>query len=280
MVLRSGAAKLPYVDLIVDHLSAFSDALRAQFTANGEQGVNVRHFWVDKLLPNNIAKEIQTGFPRPEGMHLIWSFRERKYSSKNFDEFDSTLKGITFAFQNPAVVRIIEKITGLKNQIPAASLYAGGLSVMRKGHFLNPHIDNSHNADGRYYRSLNLLYYVTPDWRVENGGNLELWDSQVRRHVTVPCLFNRLVVMETHPWSWHSVSPILKDVTRCCVSNYYFSAESPIGRPYTHVTSFNARPEQKARRALCRIDNRVRQGLRKLFPQGLGRTDVYAGKGN
>jgi hypothetical protein len=87
-------------------------------------------------------------------------------------------------------------------------------------------------------------------------------------------------VMETHPWSWHSVSPIVKDVPRCCVSNYYFSTESPIGRPYRHVTSFSARPEQKLRRVVCRIDNRVRQGVRKMFPRGLGRTDVYGGRGD
>ena len=278
MVLEIGADKVPYVDLILRQLSVSKHALRTQFAASETEGVNVRYFWSDNLLPDDIAGEIQEAFPLPKTMRFLSSVRERKYTSKNFEEFDPVLKEITFAFQDPAVIRVIEDITGLKKQIPDESLYAGGLSMMQKGHFLNPHIDNSHDAEGRYYRSLNLLYYVTPAWRVENGGNLELWDRQVRRHVTVPSLFNRLVVMETHPWSWHSVSPIVKDVTRCCVSNYYFSAESPTGKPYRHVTSFSARPEQKVRRALCWLDNRARQGVRKMFHGGLGRTDVYAGK--
>ena len=66
-----------------------------------------------------------------------------------------------------------------------------------------------------------LLYYVTPGWRLENGGNLELWDCAVRRNVTLVSQFNRLVLMETTPWSWHSVSPVVADGFRCCVSNYY-----------------------------------------------------------
>jgi hypothetical protein len=149
---------------------------------------------------------------------------------------------------------------------------------MLKDQFLNPHIDNSHDASRRYYRTLNLLYYVTPGWRAEYGGNLELWDRQVQASVTIPALFNRLVVMETTPWSWHSVSPVLADAMRCCVSNYFFSSESPTGSPYFHVTSFSARPEQPVRRIASWVDARLRQALRTVVPGGLGKTDVYRGR--
>jgi len=54
---------------------------------------------------------------------------------------------------------------------------------MGNGHFLNPHIDNSHEAARRYYRTLNLLCYKTPGWRSEDGGSVELWDRQVLRVV-------------------------------------------------------------------------------------------------
>lgn len=277
MVLEIRANKVPYVDLILRQLSVSRHVLRTQFAASETEGVNVRCFWSDNLLPEQIAKAIDNAFPSPDHMRLISSFRERKYTSKDFDRFDPTLKEISFAFQDPAVIKAIEDITGVGKQVPDASLYAGGLSMMGKGHLLNPHIDNSHDAEGRYYRTLNLLYYVTPGWRAESGGNLELWDRGVRQCVTIPCPFNRLVVMETHPWSWHSVSPIVSDGVRCCVSNYYFSTESPVGRPYSNVTSFSARPEQRMRRAMAWVDTRARQGVRKLFPRGLGRKDVYAG---
>ena len=93
---------------------------------------------------------------------------------------------------------------------------------MAPGHFLNPHIDNSHDGDQKNYRVLNLLYYITPGWRSENGGNLELWDQKVTKPVEIPSLFNRLVLMSTNDKSWHSVNEVKADSRRCCISNYYF----------------------------------------------------------
>ena len=182
---------------------------------------------------------------------------------------------ITFAIQDPRVVRVVERITGISDQIPDTSLYAGGLSAMARRHFLCPHIDNSHDASRRHYRTLNLLYYVSPEWTLDNGGNLELWDRDVRHKATIVSAFNRLVIMETNPWSWHSVDTVRVDRLRCCVSNYYFSPKSPTGQPYFNVTSFSARPEQKALRVLARIDNVLRQLVRRIAPSGLGRKDVY-----
>jgi Rps23 Pro-64 3,4-dihydroxylase Tpa1-like proline 4-hydroxylase len=210
-------------------------------------------------------------------MRLMDSFRERKYTSKSFDKFEPLMSDITFAIQDPRVVAIVEKITGIKDQIPDAHLYAGGLSAMGRGHFLGPHIDNSHDGLRKHYRTLNLLYYVTPDWSLECGGNLELWDRDVERLTTIVSRFNRLVIMETNPWSWHSVGEVAVDQLRCCVSNYYFSPTSPTGNDYFNVTSFSARPEQKLLRVVAWADNKLRQAVRFFAPGGVGKKDIYQG---
>ena len=62
------------------------------------------------------------------------------------------------------VVKAIERITKIHHLESDSSLYAGGISRMDLGHFLNPHIDNSHDMVRKKYRRLNLLYYVTPNW--------------------------------------------------------------------------------------------------------------------
>jgi Rps23 Pro-64 3,4-dihydroxylase Tpa1-like proline 4-hydroxylase len=265
------------LDLICRRLDAEAAAARAQFAASAAL-VGVRHCWIDQLLPAEVAQAAYQAFPGAERMRLMSSFREIKYTSKSLDDFASLLKDITFAIQAPEVIRRVEAITGIAEQVPDPSLYAGGLSLMCRAQFLNPHIDNSHEASRRLYRTLNLLYYVTPDWRLENGGNLELWDRPVRRNFTIESRFNRLVLMETTPWSWHSVSPLAVDASRCCVSNYYFSPRSPTGGDYFHITAFSARPEQKLRRIVAWADAKLRQGLRRLAPSGLGRKDVYKEK--
>lgn len=264
------------VDLIVQRLEATKADLRDDFDKSVAE-VGVRYCALDDLLPADIAQRIHAAFPQADEMRLMDSFRERKYTSKNFDKFAPLMADITFAVQDPRVVRIVEQITGIKDQIPDSSLYAGGLSAMGPGHFLGPHIDNSHEASRKYYRTLNLLYYVSPDWTLENGGNLELWDCNVRRKVSVLSRFNRLVIMETNPWSWHSVDTVRTDRLRCCVSNYYFSPTSPTGSEYFNVTSFSARPEQKALRAFTWVDNQLRQTVRRFAPNGLGRKDYYGG---
>jgi len=264
------------VQLIVTRLARDSDQLAAAFQASHSE-VGVRYCCIDDLLPEKLARRIHERFPKPETMRLMGSFREKKYTSKSFEKFDPLLADITFAVQDPRVLAMVERITGIRQQIPDSSLYAGGLSAMTKGHFLGPHIDNSHEASRRYYRTLNLLYYVSPDWALENGGNLELWDRPVRQRATIVSQFNRLALMETTPTSWHSVSPVVVERARCCVSNYYFSPRSPTGSDYFNVTSFSAWPHQPVRRVLARLDNGLRQAVRWLAPQGLGKKDVYEG---
>ena len=264
------------VQVICDRLRAQADTLREQF-ANSSQEVGVRYTLLDNLLPESLARNIHNSFPTADAMRLMSSFREKKFTSKNFDKFDPLLADITFAVQDPRVLKLVQDITGIHDQIPDSHLYAGGLSAMGQGHFLGPHIDNSHDGSRKYYRTLNPLYYVTPDWSLEYGGNLELWDTNVKRHTTITSEFNRFVIMETNPWSWHSVSKVRVDRLRCCVSNYYFSPTSPTGKDYFNVTSFSARPEQKALRALAWTDNKLRQAVRWVAPAGLGKNDTYQG---
>lgn len=264
------------IQRICDRLREQTDTLSKKF-ASSNQEVGVRYTFLDDLLPESLAQNIHNSFPLPDAMRLMNSFRERKYTSKNFNKFNSLMGDITFAIQDPRVIKIVEEITGIRDQVPDPHLYAGGLSAMGKGHFLAPHIDNSHDGTRKYYRTLNLLYYVTPNWLLEYGGNLELWDRSVKHHTTIVSKFNRLVIMETNPWSWHSVSQVKEDGLRCCVSNYYFSPTSPTGESYFNVTSFSARPEQKGRRALAWADNKLRQAVRLLVPAGMGKKDIYQG---
>jgi hypothetical protein len=143
---------------------------------------------------------------------------------------------------------------------------------MGKGDFLHPHLDNSHDGDQKKYRVLNLLYYVSPDWRESNGGNFEIWDSKVQTSKKVPALFNRLLLMQTDDLSWHSVDEVKVDQPRKCVSNYYFSEHAPGHKKYRHVTSFAGRPENRVERIILKLDRTVLNAAGKIFPFLLRRT--------
>jgi Rps23 Pro-64 3,4-dihydroxylase Tpa1-like proline 4-hydroxylase len=181
--------------------------------------------------------------------------------------------------QDPAVVAKVSELVGFEQIVPDPSLYVGGLSMMFEGDFLNPHIDNSHGADRRLYRRLNLLYYVSPGWSDQNGGAFELWDTRVEQAKTVVPNFNRMVVMETNRTSWHSVNAVQGRVVRCCVSNYYFSARSPEQTDYFHVTSFTGRPNETGRRIWGRADNWCRNFVSRTLKIGRNRDRVNRARG-
>jgi Rps23 Pro-64 3,4-dihydroxylase Tpa1-like proline 4-hydroxylase len=261
--------------LVADRLKRDEAALRQDFHAT-RGAIKTRYFAVDDLLPPEIAHEIHRAFPADRrSFRRLESFRERKSTSKNLESLPPILAEITFAFQAKGVVEAVERITGIANQMPDPHLYAGGLSMMAEGDFLNPHLDNSHDMSREAYRTANLLYYVSPGWAAEHGGNFELWDLRVRERVEIVSRFNRLLVMETNAESWHSVNPVRVARARCCVSNYYFSPDPPGGVEHFHVTEFSARPDQKVRRVVAAADRTVRRAVRRVIKLGVGRKDVY-----
>ena len=261
-----------FATLIEARLREDLSRLQAEFSQH-----TVQSCYIDNLLPDAEVRAINAAFPDKSTMMRRSSLRENKYVAAQLDRYNPLLEEITFAFQQPGVVKIVEEITGIRNMIPDTHLYAGGISLMAKDNFLNPHLDNSHDKDRLTYRVLNLLFYVTPDWTHENGGNLELWDNgpkSPQREITSS--FNRLALMATHEKSWHSVSQVNVDRSRCCVSNYYFSDKPLEDHDYFHVTSFRGRPEQPIRDIVLQGDIALRQGIRKVFKKGVVETpQVY-----
>jgi len=255
--------------LIAGRLRAASPEAAEAYAQSGPIG----YFVVDELLPPDLAARIASAFPDRDALVEKNTARERKFVSSQMDRHASLVEEALFAFQAPQVLAAVQAIVARDDLRADPMLYAGGVSRMEAGGYLNPHIDNSHDKERRRWRALNLLYYVSPGWRAHYGGNLELWPNGVRdAAVTVESRFNRLVVMATHQRSWHSVSPIHADRPRNCISNYYF-ADRPMreDQPF-HVTSFRGRPEQPATDLLLRADAGLRGLIRRIKPGGAFKT--------
>lgn len=254
-------------DLIFDAIVLEKDRIKKQFDDSRNA---IGHFFIDDLLPEDIALQIDQSFPKPDEMVLKKSLREDKYVAAQMDLYNPLLEEIIYAFQDKRIVEIIAEICGIEQAFADENLYAGGLSMMGSGQFLNPHLDNSHDKDRERWRVLNLLYYVTPDWEESYGGNLELWpDGLKNRQITIHSKFNRLAVMATHNGSLHSVSPVVHEGFRRCVSNYYFSKKPLLATDSFHVTSFRGRPENKVTDMVLQVDTWLRMTIRKFFKKGI-----------
>ena len=254
--------------LIFDKINQNKFFLKTQFSKSKPQ---IGYFFIDDLLPIAIVQEIHNVFPKSTEMVLKKSIREDKYVAAQMNLYNPVLEAIVFAFQDKKVVDLIGEICEIQHAIPDEYLYAGGLSMMGNKQFLNPHLDNSHDKDRQRWRVLNLLYYVTPNWHEEYGGNLELWPNGLKENqITIHSKYNRLVVMATHNASLHSVSPVVFDGFRCCVSNYYYFSKTPLLESDNfHVTSFRGRPENKVVDIILQLDTFLRMTIRKFFKKGI-----------
>lgn len=75
--------------------------------------------------------------------------------------------------------------------------------------------------------------------------------------------------MTTHSESLHSVSPVIINNFRKCISNYYFSKTPLRTTDSFHVTSFRARPNQIILDQFLKLDAKLRMGVRKIFKKGM-----------
>lgn len=259
--------RIEFAEIIYKRIDDNKTLLLKEFEKS-KQGIG--YFFLDDLLPEEIALELHKIFPEKEKMVLKKSIKENKFVAVQMNLYNPVLEEIIYAFQDRKIVELIGEICKIENPIPDEFLYAGGLSMMGNKQFLNPHLDNSHDKDRARWRVLNLLYYITPDWKEEYGGNLELWPEGLQKNqITIHSKFNRLVVMITHNKSLHSVSPVVYDGLRCCISNYYFSKTPVLATDKFHVTSFRARPEHKFTDIILKIDTFLRMNIRKVFKKGI-----------
>ena len=258
---------------IFQRLEASQKELIQQYKESKDK---IAYFFIDEVLPVDLAQRIAEVFPKVESLYRKSSLKESKYVSAQMDKYHSLLEIVLFAFQDERVVNSISKITGIPDLMPDKNLYAGGLSSMGQHDFLQPHLDNSHDKDRNNYRVLNLLYYVSPSWQKEFGGNLELWPDGLKGEpIEIPSRFNRLVVMATHKKSWHSVSQVTVNKCRNCISNYYFSEKPLDNNTEFHITTFRGRPGQLLKDKILRVDSFLRMGIRKVFKKGIVENPHY-----
>ncbi|MGO4210543.1 hypothetical protein AB4043_06900, partial [Terriglobus sp. YAF25] len=74
----------------------------------------VQSTYIDNLLPEEEAREINAAFPDKSTMMLKKSLRENKYVAAQMDKYAPILEEIIFAFQEPNIVEVVAEITGIQ----------------------------------------------------------------------------------------------------------------------------------------------------------------------
>lgn len=131
-------------------------------------------------------------------------------------------------FNSQVFLNFLQRVTGIKEKlISDPYLWGGGLHTISRGGFLKIHSDTNFHPDFKLDRRLNLLIYLNKDWKDSYGGNLELWDKDMKKCVkSIKPIFNRAVIFSTDDRSYHGHPDPLncpEDLERRSIAFYYYS---------------------------------------------------------
>src|SRR3954464_4412681 len=211
------------------------------------------HFCIDNFLDEAFAERVLRAFPSFEeaarmGMMFSAVNEKGKIQVTDSSKFAEPIAELNRALMAPDTLEMLSYVFGLPGLLPDEELVGGGIHQTGPRGHLDVHIDFNYIETRKLHRRLNILIYFNKDWDPEWGGNIELWDKDVKvcHHSFLP-VFNRCVVFETSEISYHGVSAVRcpEDRSRKSFAAYYYTKEAPSHWDgEVHSTNFKARPDE------------------------------------
>ena len=173
----------------------------------------IDYYIIDDFVSEELGLALSSQFPEYNSQK--WYSYDNPLERKKAIQFWGHFQPETYQFfqhlcSNDTVNRIKELT---KNEdldiIPDIGLHGAGQHMSGNGDHLNIHLDYSIHPLADKQRKYNIILYLTPEWKPEYGGNLELWshdrenETAKERVATIECKFRRAVIFDTTQNSWH-----------------------------------------------------------------------------
>ncbi|MFT7074332.1 MAG: Rps23 Pro-64 3,4-dihydroxylase Tpa1-like proline 4-hydroxylase [Planctomycetota bacterium] len=229
---------------------------------------------IDHFLDESFATEIARSFPSFDDAQgqgrMFESVNEHlKVQVTDHDQFPRPIAELNRLLASAEFLEQLEAITGVRPLLADASLAGGGIHQTGPRGRLDVHVDFNQLETTGWHRRLNILVYFNSDWKEDWGGELELWDSKVKKlHHSFQPIHNRCVVFETNEMSFHGVEKVTCPTgkTRNSFAGYYYTAEAPDGWDGTsHNTIFKARPSEPIKKIVLMPMDRVNRAAKDYY---------------
>ena len=253
-----------------------ADALREQVRV----AKPFKNFMIENFLEESFANEVHDAFPsfaeaQELGKNTADSVNEQnKYQVTDSRLFKPALAKLHETLATPQFLKLLSHVFDIPNLLADPELLGGGIHQTGPRGHLDVHVDFNFIKEEKLYRRLNILIYFNKDWQEDWGGNVELWDEDVKHCVhSFPPSFNRCVIFETNEISYHGVTAVKcpEGNARKSFAGYYYTTEVPEwwdGK--YHTTRFKARPDEKLKGAVLMPAEKVKQLIRRAKRKILG----------
>jgi hypothetical protein len=210
----------------------------SSLAARFNEGKPFKHVVIPDFFDTEVAHAVHASFPEAThpGWHTYRNPIEIKQSFNAFDRFP-VLHSVFARLDSPEFVNSIKEITGIRGLEPDPHMHGAGIHRHGPGGKLGVHIDYCiHPVSGKQ-RRVNVIVYVTPGWREEWRGFLELWqgiETPTECLAKITPTFNTAVIFETTDESWHGMPEPVRcpeGTARCSLAAYYVSDPLPGAKP-------------------------------------------------
>lgn len=211
------------------------------------------HIVIDRLLDAEVLRSVLAEFPSSEDRPFFDRDQERyKFQYPPYEIPSGLIRNVFAELNSEAFLGFLEELTAIEGLISDPYFDGGGLHETKRGGHLGIHADFNVHGRLRVQRRLNLLIYLNEDWPDEYGGELELWDKQMKKCVVrVKPEFGRAVIFNTDLDSFHGHPDPLNcppDRSRRSIATYYYSApEEGVAQLPKRDTNFQSRPGSRDR---------------------------------
>jgi len=217
------------------------------------------HIIIPNFLNESYAELIYENFPVDVDSGKWHEYNnpiEYKYAFDDIDNAPRSIKKIFNLFSCKEIVNVFSNISGIETLEYDPYLHGAGLHIHKKDGKLDMHLDYEKHPFLDKERRLNIILYMSKDWKEEWNGDTQLWNKDMSECIVRSYVkFNTAIIFKTNESSWHGLPDKIvcpEGVLRKSIAYYYISPleSSPNddkigndGSGYRTKASFIKRPQ-------------------------------------
>lgn len=192
-----------------DFLESNLDGLKSEFQKNKPFSFVVVDDFCDETKLFNCLEEIKASSTKNMNKSRDYIFAKNKYEKSDFNLICTNLDILKKELTSDRFNSVLSNLTG-NDVFVDPNFHGGGLHQGGEGSFLDMHVDfNYHPEEPTWFRDLNILLYLNPNWKEEYGGELKLAHKDKPKELfEIQPVFNRAVIMQTRDYTFHGYDPI------------------------------------------------------------------------
>ena len=199
----------------------------SKFTSSFNNAKPFEYIIIDNFLKEEIANKISNEYPSNlDDYHKYNNPLEIKYAYDNIPNMSTDIQNIFYSLCSDKVLDALKIITANEKLEYDPTCHGGGLHIHPNNGRLHMHLDyEKHPVLENKQRYLNIILYLTKDWKAEWGGETELWNEDMTEcQAKSPVIFNTALIFKTTEKSWHGLPEPIKcpdDKFRKTLAFYY-----------------------------------------------------------